>query len=222
MDELEESEMIFKIILVGDIGVGKTNILSKYISNKFETDSKSTIGVELSTKTFNINNNKINAQIWDTAGQEKYKSLTKAYYKGALGALVIYDITQKITFENIDKWISDLKISAYEKVSIILIGNKSDLEEKREVSKEDGENKAKLNEISFLETSALNGNNIEIAFKTLVKNVYNKCHNEFDTMAHVEIIRGKTIKIEEPKKERKKCCNKDSLPFFNKEKYHFI
>ena len=218
MDELEESEMIFKIILVGDIGVGKTNILSKYISNKFETDSKSTIGVELSTKTFNINNNKINAQIWDTAGQEKYKSLTKAYYKGALGALVIYDITQKITFENIDKWISDLKISAYEKVSIILIGNKSDLEEKREVSKEDGENKAKLNEISFLETSALNGNNIEIAFKTLVKNVYNKCHNEFDTMAHVEIIRGKTIKIEEPKKERKKCCNKDSLPFFNKEK----
>ena len=218
MDELEESEMIFKIILVGDIGVGKTNILSKYISNKFETDSKSTIGVELSTKTFNINNNKINAQIWDTAGQEKYKSLTKAYYKGALGALVIYDITQKITFENIDKWISDLKISADEKVSIILIGNKSDLEEKREVSKEDGENKAKLNGISFLETSALNGNNIEIAFKTLVKNVYNKCHNEFDTMAHVEIIRGKTIKIEEPKKERKKCCNKDSLPFFNKEK----
>ena len=218
MDELEESEMIFKIILVGDIGVGKTNILSKYISNKFETDSKSTIGVELSTKTFNINNNKINAQIWDTAGQEKYKSLTKAYYKGALGALVIYDITQKITFENIDKWISDLKISADEKVSIILIGNKSDLEEKREVSKEDGENKAKLNGISFLETSALNGNNIEIAFKTLVKNVYNKCHNEFDTMAHVEIIRGKTIKIEEPKKERKKCCNKDSLPFLNKEK----
>ena len=216
MDELEESEMIFKIILVGDIGVGKTNILSKYISNKFETDSKSTIGVELSTKTFNINNNKINAQIWDTAGQEKYKSLTKAYYKGALGALVIYDITQKITFENIDKWISDLKISADEKVSIILIGNKSDLEEKREVSKEDGENKAKLNGISFLETSALNGNNIEIAFKTLVKNVYNKCHNEFDTMAHVEIIRGKTIKIEEPKKERKKCCNKDSLPFLNK------
>ena len=218
MDELEESEMIFKIILVGDIGVGKTNILSKYISNKFETDSKSTIGVELSTKTFNINNNKINAQIWNTAGQEKYKSLTKAYYKGALGALVIYDITQKITFENIDKWISDLKISADEKVSIILIGNKSDLEEKREVSKEDGENKAKLNGISFLETSALNGNNIEIAFKTLVKNVYNKCHNEFDTMAHVEIIRGKTIKIEEPKKERKKCCNKDSLPFLNKEK----
>ena len=218
MDELEESEMIFKIILVGDIGVGKTNILSKYISNKFETDSKSTIGVELSTKTFNINNNKINAQIWDTAGQEKYKSLTKAYYKGALGALVIYDITQKITFENIDKWISDLKISADEKVSIILIGNKSDLEEKREVSKEDGENKAKLNGISFLETSALNGNNIEIAFKTLVKNVYNKCHNQFDTMAHVEIIRGKTSLIEEPKKERKKCCNKDSLPFFNKEK----
>ena len=218
MEGINESEMIFKIILIGDIGTGKTNILSRYISNKFGTESKATIGVELSTKTFKINNNIINAQIWDTAGQERYKSLTEAYYKGALGALVIYDITKKSTFENIDKWISDLKISADEKVSIIIIGNKNDLEEKREVSKEDGENKAKLNGVSFLETSALTGNNIEIAFKTLVENVYNKCHNDFDTMAQIEIIRGKTIKIEEPKKTRKKCCNKDSLPFLNKEK----
>jgi Ras-related protein Rab-11A len=138
-DNEELSEMIFKIILVGDQGSGKTNILSKYINNKFDESSKSTIGVELSNKTFTINNNIVNAQIWDTAGQERFKSLTKAYYKGALGALVVYDISNKFSFDDVDKWINDLRASGEEKISIFLIGNKNDLEEKREVSKELGE-----------------------------------------------------------------------------------
>ena len=212
----ESTEMIFKIILIGDTATGKTNILSKYVNNKFEEDSKATIGVELSTKSFTINNDTINAQFWDTAGQERYKSITKAYFKGALGALVVYDITKKDTFENVDKWINDLKVSADEKISILLIGNKNDLENKREVSKENGEMKGKEYGIAFMETSALNGNNIELAFKTLVEQVYNKCHKEFESVANVEIMRGITISIEETKKQKKKCCDKESIPLLNK------
>ena len=217
MDENEESsEMIFKIILIGDPGTGKTNILSKYIKNKFDDNSKATVGVELSTKSFTINNNIVNTQIWDTAGQERYRSLTKAYYKGALGALVVYDITNKTTFDNTDKWIYDLRISAEEKISIILIGNKNDLEDKRVVSKENGEEKAKSFGVAFMETSALTGDNIEVTFKTLVEDVYNKFHKNFESTAQIEIMRGKTIKIEESKTEKKKCCSKESFPFLNK------
>ena len=207
----ESNEMIFKLILIGDEGSGKTNILSKYISNKFQSDTITTLGVELSSKTFTINNDKINAQFWDTAGQEKFRSMTAAYYKGALGALVIYDITNKRSFESIDRWISDLTNAADKKVTIILIGNKSDLEEKREVSLEEGEMKAKGYNIAFMEISALNGKNIEIAFNKLVEEVYNNFHKEFESEANVEIMRGKTITIEETKKKRKKCCDKEAI-----------
>ena len=206
----ESSEMVFKIIIIGDASTGKTNILSKYLNNKFEKDSKATIGVEFGNKIFEIKNSRVNCQIWDTAGQERYKSMTKAFYKGALGALIVYDISKKDTFDNVENWITDLKKSSDKKVSIILIGNKNDLEESRQVKKEEGEMKAKEYGIAFLETSALNGNNIEIAFKTLVDEVYNQCHREFESVADVEILKGETININEQKPEEKKskCCVK--------------
>lgn len=206
----ETSEMIFKLIIIGDSTTGKTNILSRYLNNKFEKISKSTIGVELGNKTFNIKNNIVNCQIWDTAGQERYRSMTKAYYKGALGALIVYDITKKTTFESVENWLTDLKNSADQKISVILIGNKNDLEEEREVTIEEGEMKAKEFGIAFLETSALNGTNIEKAFKTLVEEVYNKCHKEFESVTDVEIMKGKVINLDESEKETKKskCCDK--------------
>ncbi len=212
----DSNEMIFKIILIGDAGSGKTNILSKYITNEFQIESKPTIGVELSCKTFTINNDTINAQFWDTAGEERYKSMTAAYYKGALGALVVYDITKKVSFESIDKWIYDLKNAADKKISIVLIGNKTDLEEKREVSKKEGEMKAKEYNIAFMETSALNGNNIKLAFDKLVEEVYNNFHKEFESVADVQIMRGKTISIEETKPKKKKCCDKEAI----RQKFH--
>ena len=206
----ETSEMIFKLIIIGDSTTGKTNILSRYLNNKFDKISKSTIGVELGNKTFNIKNNIVNCQIWDTAGQERYRSMTKAYYKGAVGALLVYDITKKCTFENVENWLKDLKSSADEKISVLLIGNKNDLEEEREVKTEDGEMKAKEFGIAFLETSALNGTNIEKAFKTLVEEVYSKCHKEFESVTNVEIMKGKAINLNENEKETKKskCCDK--------------
>ena len=204
-------DMIFKIVLIGDTSVGKTNILSKYLSNEFDPDSKATVGVEFGTKDFKIDNNIVKVQIWDTAGQERYRSITNAYYKGAKGSLLVYDITNPKSFENLDKWLSDLKTNGEEKISIILIGNKSDLEEDRKITTEQVKEKAEFYKLAFMETSALNGNNIEKAFNELITDVYKNHHELFEKQAKVEIT-DKAIDLEnvsqdkENKEEKKFCC----------------
>jgi small GTP-binding protein len=140
----EEYDLIIKIVLIGDSSVGKSNILLRYLRNDFKHDSKATVGVEFGSKNFTIDGINIKAQIWDTAGQERYRSITNAYYKGAKGALVAYDITRPATLESVDRWITELKKSCDENVTICLIGNKCDLEEERKVSVEEGKEKAKL------------------------------------------------------------------------------
>jgi len=204
-------DMIFKIVLIGDTSVGKTNILSKYLSNEFDPDSKATVGVEFGTKDFKIGNNIVKVQIWDTAGQERYRSITNAYYKGAKGSLLVYDITNPKTFESLDKWISDLKTNAEEKISIVLIGNKTDLEDQRKITTEQGKEKAEFYKLAFIETSALNGNNIEKAFNELITDVYKNHHELFEKQAKVELT-DKAIDLEnvdankENKVESKKFC----------------
>ena len=200
--------MIFKLIIIGDTSVGKTNILTKYLRNEFDPNSKSTVGVEFGTKNIEVDNNKIKLQIWDTAGQERYRAITSSYYKGAKGAILVYDITRKSTFENIDKWIPDLKKNGDDDIIMILVGNKSDLEDQRQVSEEEGKEKAQNYKIAFLETSAFNGNNIEKAFKDLIDLVYNNNRSKFIIDANVKILGdGTEIKNNnEEKKEEKKCC----------------
>ena len=197
--------MIFKLILIGDAAVGKTNILSKYLRDEFDPNSKSTVGVEFGTKNITLENNKIKLQIWDTAGQERYRSVTSAYYKGAKGAILVYDITRKATFENIDKWIPDLKNNGDSDIIIMLIGNKCDLENERQVSTSEGKEKAENYKIAFLETSAMDGTNIQRAFQELIEDVYKNSHNNFIIDANVKVItEGKSI--EDDKKNEKKCC----------------
>ena len=163
--ENKEYDLLFKLILIGDSCVGKSNILLKYLKNQFNENSKTTIGVEFATKNIIINNKRIKIQIWDTAGQEKYCSITSAYYKGAKGALIVYDITRKNTFDNIDKWITDLKLNDDKNICIIILGNK------REINKNDGIKKAEMYKTAFLETSALNGDNISKAFDELIEQI---------------------------------------------------
>ena len=205
-------DMIFKIVLIGDTSVGKTNILSKYLSNEFDPDSKATVGVEFGTRDFKIENNTVKVQIWDTAGQERYRSITNAYYKGAKGSLLVYDITNPKTFENVDKWLSDLKTNAEEKISVVLVGNKTDLESERKISLEQGKEKAELFKLAFIETSALNGNNIEKAFNELISDVYKNHHELFEKQAKVEITE-KAIDLEHteenkenPETKKRFCC----------------
>ena len=200
-------DMIFKVVLIGDTSVGKTNILSKYLSNEFDPDSKATVGVEFGTRDFKIENNTVKVQIWDTAGQERYRSITNAYYKGAKGSLLVYDITNPKTFENVDKWLSDLKTNAEEKISVVLVGNKTDLEAERKISIEQGKEKAELFKLAFIETSALNGNNIEKAFNELISDVYKNHHELFEKQAKVEITE-KAIDLEHAEEKKEKPENK--------------
>ena len=210
MTEEDEYDMMIKVILIGDSGVGKTNIMSKFLKNQFMENSKATVGVEFGSKLFVHENHKIKAQIWDTAGQEKYKAITGAYYKGSKGALVVYDITRKETFATIEKWVNDLKTAGDPKISIIIVGNKSDLADKRQITKEEGEGKAKSFGCAFLETSAFSGENIEKAFNIMVKEIYEKFIN--DTGGDEQLDSGakaQDIKLDKDKtdvKKKKKCC----------------
>ena len=204
-------DMIFKIVLIGDSSVGKTNILSRYISNKYDPNSQSTIGVELSTKNYIFDNNEVKVQIWDTAGQEKYRSITSSYYKGAQGCLLVYDITRKESFDNIDKWFSELKSSSDNDINAILIGNKCDLEKERKVTMEEAQKKAKLFNIAFMETSALNGTNVEKAFNELVSSVYKNNKKAFNHEVKI-MLEDKGIEINQEKKDERKnkknwCCD---------------
>ena len=169
--EDDNYEIMFKVVLVGDSFVGKTNIMSKYLKNEFLEDSKATVGVEFGSKQFTIDGHVIKVQIWDTAGQERYRAITSAYYKGAKGAFVVYDITRKNSFESIEKWVNELKNVSDKNITILLIGNKSDLEDQRQVTKEQGEEKAGKLEVAFMETSALSGDNLEKAFELMINQV---------------------------------------------------
>ena len=204
--EKEKYDLLFKLILIGDSSVGKSNILLKYLRNEFDENSKATVGVEFGTKNILINGKKIKIQIWDTAGEERYRSITSAYYKGAKGAFIVYDITRKTTFDNIDKWISDLKLNGDENICIIILGNKSDLNEKRQVQEKDGIQKAEMFKTAFLETSALNGDNITKAFEELIEQIYQNNKSSFENDNKKEIDNGININDNEKNKEKRKCC----------------
>ena len=206
--EKDNYDFLFKMILIGDSSVGKSNILLKYLKNEFDQSSKATVGVEFGTKTVEMNDKKIKIQIWDTAGQERYRSITSAYYKGAKGAFIVYDITRRNTFDNIDKWISDLKTNGDNNISIMLIGNKSDLNDKREVETNEGIKKSEETKIAFMETSALSGENIIKAFNELIEQIYqNNCLNVEEDI-DIEIDKG--VNLSEEKNEnndtKKTCC----------------
>ena len=210
MADEDNYEMMFKVVLVGDSFVGKTNIMSKYLKDEFHEDSKATVGVEFGSKQFTIEGHSIKAQIWDTAGQERYKAITSAYYKGAKGAFVVYDITRKTSFESIDRWVNDLTAAADKKITIVVIGNKCDLEDQRQITKEQGEEKSAKLEVAFLETSALSGENLDKAFDKMMNEVYKKCHEEMIAEINVDVFEGgQDINLGQNKGKgqvKKSCC----------------
>lgn len=155
--------------MIGDSGVGKSNLLSRFVDNVFNMDSKPTIGVEFATKTTNIDGKCIKNQIWDTAGQERFRAITNAYYRGAVGAIIAFDLTKAKTFENVQKWLGELKENAEQRITVMLVGNKSDLADTREVSPELIEDYANKNKLYYLETSAATGSNVNEAFTQLIK-----------------------------------------------------
>ncbi|NXE56849.1 RAB25 protein, partial [Casuarius casuarius] len=154
------------VVLIGESGVGKTNLLSRFTRNEFNHDSRTTIGVEFSTRTVPVGAAAVKAQIWDTAGLERYRAITSAYYRGAVGALVVFDITKHQTYEAVERWLKELYEHAEAGVVVMLVGNKTDLAQAREVPAEEARMFADNNGLLFVETSALDCTNVEQAFGT--------------------------------------------------------
>ena len=172
-----QPELVFKLIIIGDAGCGKSAILHQFVEGKFKEGApKHTIGVEFGSKILVLPGGKtLKLQIWDTSGQERFRSVTHSYYRGALGALVVYDISNRSTFESLREWLTDVRSLAGSSVSVILCGNKSDLsEDNRQVSLLEGSRFAQENDCMFLETSALNGSNVDEVFYKCARTIMNK------------------------------------------------
>jgi len=171
-----------KFIIVGDSSVGKSNILLRFSRNVFDPGHQATLGIEFANKHLEYNNTDYLVQVWDTAGQENFRSVTRAYYKASAVAMVVYDISSEESFQHIQSWIKDCKDLAPKTVQLVLIGNKSDLEEERVIKKERGEELSRENNMLFFETSALNGKGIEEAFKKSIEAVDQKIRSGYYDM----------------------------------------
>nr|XP_017236975.1 PREDICTED: ras-related protein RABA5d-like isoform X2 [Daucus carota subsp. sativus] len=174
MDSSDEEgeEYLFKVVIIGDSAVGKSNLLSRYARNEFNLHSKATIGVEFQTQSMEIEGKEVKAQIWDTAGQERFRAVTSAYYRGAVGALIVYDISRRTTFDSVTRWLQELDTHSETTVARMLIGNKSDLDNIRDVSVEEGVKLAEEQGLFFMETSALDATNVQKAFEIVIREIY--------------------------------------------------
>ncbi|KAG5529507.1 hypothetical protein RHGRI_030038 [Rhododendron griersonianum] len=215
-DASQKIDYVFKVVLIGDSAVGKSQILARFARNEFSLDSKATIGVEFQTRTLVIQHKSVKAQIWDTAGQERYRAVTSAYYRGAVGAMLVYDITKRQTFEHIPRWLEELRAHADKNIVIILIGNKTDLENLRVVPTEDAKEFAEKEGLFFMETSALEATNVETAFVTVLTEIFNIVNRknlvagEEQTNGNPASLAGKKILIPGPAQvipdKSKMCC----------------
>ncbi|XP_055353938.1 ras-related protein Rab-11A-like [Paramacrobiotus metropolitanus] len=172
MGKHDHYDYLFKVILVGDVTVGKTNLVGRYTRNTFTSATKATVGVDYATHIVNVDGKTIKVLIWDTSGQERFQALSNSYYRGAAGALIVYDITMADSFRNVERWLGKLREHIDENAAIMLVGNKSDLEELRTVRKEEGRRFAEKHHLSFIETSAMDDINVGNAFRSTVTDIY--------------------------------------------------
>lgn len=202
-----EPDFLLKIVLIGDSGVGKTNVLSQFVRNQFNPDSKTTIGVEFATKTIRVDDKTVKAQIWDTAGQERYRAVTSAYYKGAIGAMLIYDITSSISFNGLHKWLRELRENSDDNIVIMLVGNKTDLAVSRSITEQEGQKYADKEHLLFMETSAVSTTNVQEAFTTLISTILNQYKStSFGSRDdHRQIGRARVAALQEEKPPLE-CC----------------
>ena len=184
MTDIQIKQWTFKILVLGDMAVGKTSLINQYIEQTFLEDYRPTLGVNIISKDIEIKQlgSLIRLIFWDIAGQDKYENCRQAYYEGCSGALLVYDITRHTTFINIEsKWLKDILNNIKKKCTFLLIGNKVDLKNNKVVSYEDGKNLAeKIKAIDFIETSALNGENVDKAFLRLVHQILKQYGEDFE------------------------------------------
>ncbi|RLV88787.1 hypothetical protein DV515_00015292 [Chloebia gouldiae] len=203
----EDYNFVFKVVLIGESGVGKTNLLSRFTRNEFNHDSRTTIGVEFSTRTILVGDAVVKAQIWDTAGLERYRAITSAYYRGAVGALVVFDITKHQTYDVVDRWLKELYDHAEASIVVMLVGNKTDLAQAREVPMEEAKMFAENNGLLFVETSALDSTNVEEAFETILKEIFYKVQKQKSSQSNTVSLASESPASTAPAQaERRPCC----------------
>ncbi|XP_030637253.1 ras-related protein Rab-25b [Chanos chanos] len=204
----EAYNFVFKVVLIGESGVGKSNLLSRFTKNEFNHDSRTTIGVEFSTRTVQLRGLTIKAQIWDTAGLERYRAITSAYYRGAVGALLVYDISKHLTYESAERWLKELYDHADPHIVVMLVGNKTDLASVRAVPTEDAKDFAEKNGLLFMETSALESTNVEAAFNNVLEEIHKKVSSKEVTRGSINAVSLSNPKSqsEESQEEKKPCC----------------
>ena len=199
-----------QLLIIGDSSVGKTSLITRYTNGTFKEEYLATVGLDYYSKEEVINNKTINIKLWDTAGQERYKSLTQNYFKNAEGVLLTYDITNSESFDNLKEWISSIKKNMEGKdifIPVIIIGNKIDMEDSRETSKEDAEKFAKENNYKYFETSAKTGEGVDDAIRELVIQIL-KQNGQIDDQkeARASSVQIKEENLDKKKKKKKGCC----------------
>ncbi|XP_028393782.1 ras-related protein Rab-10-like [Dendronephthya gigantea] len=202
-------DLFFKFLLIGDSGVGKTCILFRFADDAFNPNFIHTIGIDFKIKTLKIGEKRIKLQIWDTAGQERFHTITTAYYRGAMGIVLVYDITSETSFRNITKWFRRIEENANEDVQKLIIGNKCDLESKREVSKESAEQFSRRHDVKVMECSAKQNINIDKAFQTITEDILNKVcppqEKEEQSVAKKK-KKNKNVKLNKQNNNGGGCC----------------
>ena len=192
-----------KVVVVGDSGVGKTCLLIRFIRDLWDEDSQPTLGVEFMTKIVQTEKHRIQLQLWDTAGQELFRSVTRGYYRGSAGALLVFDLTNRDSFENINRWLQDVKDVARSDVVTLLIGNKSDLcADKRQVTKEEAEEFAKQHNMQYFETSAKTGDEIANAINACVAII----EKNVDDGSYEVTPNTDNVDFEQEEPEKSGCC----------------
>ena len=196
----ENSDITLKLLIVGGSGVGKTNFLNIFLNNKFNQNYFSSTGIDLQNKIMNIKNKKVRIQIWDTAGQEKYKSITKNLFLKVMGALVLYDITNEESFTKLKEWVELIKEECGRHIKILIIGNKSDLESQRAIDKEDAMKYANEEKVQYIECSSKTGENVEKAIIMLSEKILESTEISMDS----SLMLDSTLLSSKIKK--RKCC----------------
>lgn len=197
----DEGGEAYKFIVIGSSGVGKTAILTRLVDHVFTGESQSTIGVEFIATQINVDNTVFRLQIWDTAGQERFRAIAKAYFRSAIGVMLVFDLTDRKSFDDLNGWLNDVHTHCDPNVVVTLIGNKSDLEDTRKVSESEARAFAELHQLQYLETSALDGSNVQLAFETAASNVLKK----LDTVKEMMHRRSENV-LEERTRPEKPCC----------------
>ena len=199
----EEYDYIFKVLLIGNSDVGKSSLILRYVDQIWNDVFVPTIGVDFKVKSLQIDNKRVKMQIWDTAGQERFRNVISSYFKGAHGILLIYDITARDSFKELENWLGEVERNATPQVLKILIGNKCDLDEQRQITVDEGEAFAARNGMKFIETSAKNNTNVNEAFEALAKIMV-----ESSNKKNVIKVEKKTIKVNKGAdlNAKKKCC----------------